>query len=97
MTRSAASSCLRALLPVLIAAAAMVGMGAIGASPALAAGPGGADQPVFQKPGGEANLTIPDLNTVEFMGIGGHDLLLSGFIVSLLGMVFGFAIYMQVV
>jgi Na+/H+-translocating membrane pyrophosphatase len=95
ITRSAAKASLRALLPVLIGAAAILGTGALGPSSALAAGPGGADQPVFQKPGGEANLTIPDLNTVEFMGVGGHDLLLSGFIVSLLGMVFGFVIYMQ--
>ncbi len=62
---------------------------------AIAAGPVGADAPVFQKPGGEANLVIPDLNGVKFMGIGGHDLLLVGFGVSALGLLFGAVIYMQ--
>jgi len=65
------------------------------AQPALASGPVGVDTPVFQKPGGEANLVIPDLNLVKFMGIGGHDLLLSGFFISLLGLVFGAIIYTQ--
>ena len=54
-----------------------------------------ADAPVFQKPGGEANLVIPDLNMVKFMGIGGHDLLLVGFAVSGLGLLFGLVIYLQ--
>ncbi len=66
----------------------------IPASPALA-GAAGVDAPAFQKPGGEANLVIPDLNSVQFMGIGGHDLLLAGFVVSILGMIFGFAIFAQ--
>lgn len=61
----------------------------------MAAGAAHADAPVFQKPGGEANLVIPDLNKVKFMGIGGHDLLLVGFLVSGLGLVFGAVIYMQ--
>ncbi len=63
---------------------------------AAIAGPvGGVDAPVFQKPGGEANLVIPDLNQVSFMGIGGHTLLLTGFIVSLAGLLFGAVIYAQ--
>jgi len=65
------------------------------ASSAFAAGPTGPNAPVFQKPGGEANLVIPDLNSVEFMGIGGHDLLMIGFAVSLAGMMFGLWIYLQ--
>jgi len=66
-------------------------------APAMTFGAGavGADQPVFQKPGGEANLVIPDLNGVKFMGIGGHDLLLVGFGVSALGLLFGGIIYVQ--
>jgi len=64
---------------------------------ALAAGPVGVDTPVFQKPGGEANLVIPDLNKVRFFGdaVGGHDLLLWGFLVCLAGLAFGFVIYNQ--
>jgi K(+)-stimulated pyrophosphate-energized sodium pump len=49
------------------------------------------------KPGGEANLKIPDLNQVKFFGdaMGGHSLLLVGFAVSGLGLLFGGIIYMQ--
>lgn len=77
-----------AMIAVLVAATTM-------SVPAHGAGPVGADAPVFQKPGGEANLVIPDLNKVKFLGIGGHDLLLAGFLVSALGLVFGAVIYLQ--
>jgi K(+)-stimulated pyrophosphate-energized sodium pump len=47
-------------------------------------------------PGGEANLRLPDLSQVQFLGgIDGHTLLLSGLAVSLLGLVFGFVIFQQ--
>ena len=50
--------------------------------------------PAAHKPGGEANLQLPDLRQVTFLGgIDGHNLLLVGIVVSLLGMVFGFVIY----
>ncbi len=68
---------------------------ALTATTSLAAGVQGAEVPVFQKPGGEANLVIPDLNMVKFFGLGGHDLLLVGFLVSLAGLAFGFMIYSQ--
>jgi K(+)-stimulated pyrophosphate-energized sodium pump len=61
---------------------------------AFASAPAG-DGPVFQRPGGEANLRIPDLNEVKFLGMGGHDLLLVGFLVSAAGLAFGAMIYMQ--
>jgi len=64
-------------------------------TPAFASAAGG-DGPVFQRPGGEANLIIPDLNKVKFFGgVGGHDLLLVGFLVSLAGLGFGAVIYLQ--
>ncbi|MCI0662881.1 MAG: sodium-translocating pyrophosphatase [Acidobacteria bacterium] len=48
------------------------------------------------KPGGEANLKLPDLSQVNFLGgTNGHSLLLIGFLVSFLGVVFGFVIYKQ--
>src|SRR5262245_60570085 len=48
------------------------------------------------KPGGEANLKVPDLSQVNFLGgINGHSLLLIGFLVSFLGVVFGFVIFQQ--
>jgi K(+)-stimulated pyrophosphate-energized sodium pump len=44
--------------------------------------------------GGEANLVIPDLSQVTFLGgIDGHTLLLSGIFVSALGLLFGLLIY----
>ena len=45
------------------------------------------------QPGGEANLQIPDLSQVKFVGIDGHTLLLFGLIVCALGLLFGLAIY----
>ncbi|MBI1764287.1 MAG: sodium-translocating pyrophosphatase [Acidobacteria bacterium] len=48
------------------------------------------------RPGGEANLKLPDLSTVSFMGgTNGRSLLMVGILVSLLGMVFGLLIYTQ--
>ena len=47
-------------------------------------------------PGGEANLKLPDLSTVSFLGgINGHTLLLIGILISVLGMIFGLMIYRQ--
>ena len=46
--------------------------------------------------GGEANLTIPDLNSATFLGgIGGRSLLMGGLVVSALGFVFGLMIFMR--
>jgi K(+)-stimulated pyrophosphate-energized sodium pump len=47
------------------------------------------------QPGGEANLKLPDLSQVKFLGIDGHTLLLLGLVVCFLGLLFGLAIYMQ--
>ncbi|MBX3410009.1 MAG: sodium-translocating pyrophosphatase [Phycisphaeraceae bacterium] len=49
------------------------------------------------KPGGEANLKLPDLGQVRFFwdSIGGDVLLSIGFVVALLGMLFGAVIYAQ--
>lgn len=48
------------------------------------------------KGGGEANLILPDLGRVSFLGgVTGHSLLLIGLVVSALGMVFGLIIYLQ--
>jgi K(+)-stimulated pyrophosphate-energized sodium pump len=46
--------------------------------------------------GGEANLTLPDLSTVSFVGgVDGHTLLLFGLIICALGLLFGIIIYGQ--
>jgi K(+)-stimulated pyrophosphate-energized sodium pump len=47
------------------------------------------------RPGGEANLILPDLNSVQFLGMGGHTLLMAGLVVSALGLLFGLSIYRQ--
>ncbi len=43
----------------------------------------------------EATLVLPDLASVQFMGMTGKSLLMGGLIVCILGMVFGLAIYNQ--
>jgi K(+)-stimulated pyrophosphate-energized sodium pump len=45
--------------------------------------------------GGEANLVLPDLSAVEFLGLSGSTLLMAGLVVCGLGLVFGLAIYSQ--
>jgi K(+)-stimulated pyrophosphate-energized sodium pump len=45
--------------------------------------------------GGEANLRVPDLSTVNFLGINGHNLLMIGIAFCVFGLLFGMAIYMR--
>jgi K(+)-stimulated pyrophosphate-energized sodium pump len=45
--------------------------------------------------GGEANLIIPDLSSVDFLGIPGRTLLMGGLVVCALGLLFGLVIYGQ--
>ncbi len=47
------------------------------------------------RPGGEANLVLPDLGLVDFQGVSGRALLTGGLVVCLFGLVFGLVIYMQ--
>jgi K(+)-stimulated pyrophosphate-energized sodium pump len=52
--------------------------------------------PTTEHHGGEANLKLPDLRTVNFAGgINGHALLLFGLVVCVLGLLFGAATYGQ--
>jgi K(+)-stimulated pyrophosphate-energized sodium pump len=44
-------------------------------------------------PGGEANIKLPDLSSVNFLGINGHNLLLFGIVFCILGLLFGLVIY----
>ncbi len=41
------------------------------------------------RPGGEVNIQLPDLNTGDFLGMTGHNILLSGLVVCVLGLLFG--------
>ncbi|MDX2148134.1 MAG: sodium-translocating pyrophosphatase [Planctomycetota bacterium] len=58
-----------------------------------------APAPKAHKPGGEVNIVLPDLTNTdikaEFLGQSGHTLLLSGILVSLLGLAFGLVIFVQ--
>ncbi|MEO8577314.1 MAG: sodium-translocating pyrophosphatase, partial [Gemmatimonadales bacterium] len=47
------------------------------------------------RPGGEANLVIPDLGSVSFLGMPGSSLLMLGLIVCAAGLLFGLVIYNQ--
>ena len=58
----------------------------LGAAAAYAQAPG-------ETPGGEANLKLPDLSSVNFLGIDGHKLLLFGILFCIFGLVFGLVIY----
>src|SRR5687767_3716528 len=46
-----------------------------------------------QHAGGEANLVIPDLNSVQFLGMGGKTLLMYGLIICVAGLLFALTIY----
>ena len=50
-------------------------------------------QPAPEAVGGEANLKLPDLSSVTFLGIDGHKLLLFGILFCVFGLVFGLTIY----
>jgi K(+)-stimulated pyrophosphate-energized sodium pump len=70
----------------LVTSALTLAGGLLAAAPALAQ---------EHRPGGEANLILPDLNSAQFLGVGGHTLLLVGLLVSAFGLLFGLAIYQQ--
>jgi K(+)-stimulated pyrophosphate-energized sodium pump len=45
--------------------------------------------------GGEASLKLPDLSSVQFLGIDGHKLLLIGIVFCIFGLLFGLTIYIR--
>jgi K(+)-stimulated pyrophosphate-energized sodium pump len=67
-------------------AAALLGMGML--LPSFASGQEHAG-------GGEANLVLPDLSSVSFLGMTGHALLMIGLLFCVGGLLFGLAIYVQ--
>ncbi len=72
-------------------AASILALIAINVSVALAQPHG---EGTVHQPGGEANLKLPDLSSVNFIGgMNGKSILLFGFIVSFLGVIFGFITY----
>src|SRR6266536_3575866 len=77
--RCAANARIRSVLRVLMTVVGLVALGA----------------PLFaQEAGGEANLKLPRLDSVTFLGgISGTNLLLGGLVVSALGLIFGLIIF----
>ncbi|MFP5261431.1 MAG: sodium-translocating pyrophosphatase [Blastocatellia bacterium] len=61
--------------------------------PGEAQGSGPSRQAVTHEAGGEANLRLPDLSQVRFLGVDGHTLLLGGLVICVLGLLFGLLIY----
>ena len=53
-------------------------------------------QDAHRRPGGEVNIQLPDLNQGDFLGMTGHQILLSGLVVCVLGLLFGFWTYTAV-
>ncbi len=65
------------------------------AGPAVTAAVQAATPATPQEAGGEANLKIPDLSVVNFLGMPGHTLLMYGLLICALGFVFGITIFRQ--
>ncbi|MFA5911412.1 MAG: sodium-translocating pyrophosphatase [Vicinamibacterales bacterium] len=81
---------------VLGAAALVAGMAVLTAPVLLAAQPETAAEAAHHRPGGEVNIQLPDLNQGDFLGMTGHQILLSGLVVCVLGLLFGFWTYTAV-
>ena len=65
------------------------------ATPPDAHGAGPSRQAVAHRPGGEANLILPDLSRVEFLGLNGRTLLMLGLGICFLGLLFGLLIFIN--
>jgi K(+)-stimulated pyrophosphate-energized sodium pump len=87
----------RRVLPLAFAVVALFFGGAIAAPFAFAqeASAEGAAIQAEHRPGGEANLVVPDLGSVSFRGMSGSTLLMLGLIVCAAGLLFGLVIYSQ--
>ncbi len=48
-----------------------------------------------ERRGGEASLKLPDLSSVDFLGMSGHHILMIGLLFCVFGLLFGLVIYMQ--
>jgi len=63
---------------------------------ALAAQPPSETRAGGHAPGGEINIQLPDLNQGDFLGMTGHQILLTGLVVCVLGLLFGAWTYVEV-
>jgi K(+)-stimulated pyrophosphate-energized sodium pump len=64
---------------------------ALAAQPDVSHAPAQAGQPAGapHTPGGEVNIQLPSLEQGDFLGLNGHQILLSGLVVCVLGLLFG--------
>jgi len=85
MVVSVEKSVLRIVARLLVIACAV---GAIGAASRIVVH-AQERQAVHESAGGEANLVLPDLSTVDFRGVNGRTLLMAGLLVCALGLGFG--------
>ena len=83
----------RRTLPIVLALLFFVALGPLATSSAFAQETGAAAAAPQQAAGGEANLVIPDLNSVQVMGLPGGKLLVWGLAVCALGLLFGLVMY----
>src|SRR5204862_3257705 len=68
---------------------------ALAAAPAAAAQPAPTERAASPAVGGEANLVLPDLSTVDFRGVNGRTLLSGGLVICALGLGFGLFVFAQ--
>ena len=86
----------RRTLPIVLAVFMTLITGPASIGRLVAQAPGVAAVPQTAPAGGEANLIIPDLRSVSFIGgMNGHTLLLGGLVVCALGLIFGLVIFTQ--
>jgi K(+)-stimulated pyrophosphate-energized sodium pump len=62
---------------------------------ALASGQPGSPTAVEHQAGGEANLILPDLGQVDFLGVNGRTLLMGGLGICVLGLLFGLVVFTE--
>jgi K(+)-stimulated pyrophosphate-energized sodium pump len=65
----------------------------VAASAALAFAQSASGAAAGESAAGEANLKLPDLSSVQFVGVNGHKLLLFGIAFCIFGLIFGLTIY----
>jgi len=95
LMRDVVRRCARpALLVLVVLALATVAIvpAALAQPASVAPAPAGA---TAHPAGGEANLRIPDLSQVQFVGVAGRTLLMAGLAVCVLGLLFGLVIFSQ--
>jgi K(+)-stimulated pyrophosphate-energized sodium pump len=85
----------RRSLTVLLLALGVFAPAAVPLAAAVAQEPAQAAAPEH-RPGGEVNIRLPDLNQGDFLGFTGHQILLSGLLVCVLGLLFGLVSYTRV-